>query len=644
MRLYSTFILFLLSIISYSQKSPIKFGDIPMEDLKMTVYSKDSSASAVVLEDYGIAYITVIGDAPVLNFERHTRIKILTKEGLDYANTSILVYHAGATEEKVQALKAASYNLENGKVVESKLSKDNIFKEKVNRNYNRQKFAIPNVKVGSVIEYSYRISSEFFTNFPNWSFQRSIPTRLSEYWAMIPDLFTYEKYMQGYVPVSSYETKRQLYYETDVIGHHWISRNVPAFKEESYMTSTDEYISKMNFALSRINYSTHIQEVMASWEKLTKDLLEDEEFGKAIDKSGFLKDKVNQITSGVTDSLQKVIAISNYVKNNIEWDGEEDYYVGNIKKILESKSGTSGDINIILASMLDKAGFDVEMILLSTRGHGIIRQSYPMRKQFNYVIASVKLGGKRLLLDATEKNLPYDILPSRCLNGQGLIVSKKNFGWIEVTSKAKAKTVVNVDLNISGENELTGKIQYTMDGYDAHSTRDELLKNGEEKYLKDFKATKQWQFEKSEFQDVKDLSKPIKESHQVIISDHMTSAGDILYINPFVSSRTEENPFKSDQRIYPIDFGTQIDKTYILKLVVPDHFTIDDLPKNKVIALPGNAGKYILNVTAVGNTISITSIFQINRSMISQTEYANVKEFFNQVVAKQAEQIVLKKK
>ncbi|MBI3221057.1 MAG: DUF3857 domain-containing protein [Bacteroidetes bacterium] len=632
------------SIVATAQKSPVKFGDIPMEDLKMTVYSKDSSAAAVVLEDYGIAYITVIGDAPVLNFERHTRIKILTKEGLDYANTSILVYHAGSTEEKVQALKAASYNLENGKVVESKLSKDNIFKEKVNRNYNRQKFAVPNVKVGSVIEYSYRISSEFFTNFPNWSFQSTIPTRWSEYWAMIPDLFTYEKYMQGYVPPSSYETKRQLYYETDVIGHHWISRNVPAFKEESYMTSADEYISKMNFALSRINYSTHIQEVMASWEKLTKDLLEDEDFGKAIDKTGFLKDRVSQITNGVTDSLKKVIAISEYVKNNVEWDGEEDYYAGNIKKILETKSGTSGDINIILASMLDKAGFDVEMILLSTRGHGIIRQAYPMRKQFNYVVASVKIGGKRLLLDATEKNLPYDVLPSRCLNGQGLIISKKNFGWLEVTSKAKAKTVVNVDLTISGENELSGKIQYTMDGYDAHDNRDELLKNGEEKYLKDFKGTKQWQFEKSEFQDVKDLSKPLKESHQVIISDHITSAGDILYINPFVSTRIEENPFKSDQRTYPIDFGTQIDRTYILKLTVPENFAIDDLPKNKVIALPGNVGKYILNVTPVGNVINITSIFQINRSMIAQTEYANVKEFYNQVVAKQAEQIVLKKK
>ncbi|NOS90971.1 MAG: DUF3857 domain-containing protein [Cyclobacteriaceae bacterium] len=615
-----------------------------MEDLKMTVYANDSSASAVVLADYGVAYINYVGEQFVLNFERHTRIKILTKEGLDFANTSISIYRSGSTEEKVQSLKAASYNLENGKLIESKLSKDNIFKERVNRNFNRQKFAIPNVKVGSVIEYSYKISSEFFTNFPNWSFQRSIPTRWSEYWAMIPDFFTYEKYMQGYIPVNSYETKSQVYYETDVTGHHWVSQLVPAFKEEAYMTSEDEYVSKINFALSRINYRTHSEEVMASWQKLAKGLLEDEAFGKAIDKSGFLKEKVSQITTGITDSLKKVIAISDYVKANVQWDGEEDYAVGNIKKILETKTGTSGDVNIILASMLDKAGFDVEMILLSTRGHGIIRQAYPMSRQFNYVIASINIGGKRVLLDATEKNLMYDVLPNRCLNGQGLVISKKNFGWIDITTKAKSKTVVNASLTANAEGELKGTVQYLFDGYNAQYTRDELSKDGEEKYLKDFKGTKQWVFEKSEFQDVKDLSKPIKESHQVVISDHATSAGDILYINPFVTGRIEENPFKSDERTYPIDFGSLIEKTYILKLVVPENFIIDDLPKNKVIALPGNAGKYILNVTSVGNTINITSIFQINKSVMIQTDYPVVKEFYNQVVAKQAEQIVLKKK
>ena len=70
-----------------AQKSPLKFGVIPLEDLKMTVYDKDTSASAVVLADYGEAYIRVTSVSAMLNFDRHVRIKILKKDGLLLTST-----------------------------------------------------------------------------------------------------------------------------------------------------------------------------------------------------------------------------------------------------------------------------------------------------------------------------------------------------------------------------------------------------------------------------------------------------------------------------------------------------------------------------------------------------------------------------
>jgi Domain of Unknown Function with PDB structure (DUF3857) len=637
-------LLLVVNFCSFSQKSPIKFGEIPMSDIKMTIYDKDSSASAVVLTDFGIAYISVNASGAILNFERHTRIKILKKESFDLANSSILLYHSGSAEEKLIGLKAATYNLEGGKIVESKMSKESVFKEKYNRNFNQQKFTLPNVKEGSIIEYSYKKTSEFFTNFPNWQFQRSIPVRWSEYWAMIPDIFHYEKYMQGYVPVSTYEVKTQSYYDTDVKGHHWITQNVPAFKEEPFMTSEDDYVSRLNFALSHVTYSTHTEEVMGSWQKLNEKLLEDEDFGKVIVKSGFLKDQVAEITAGISDPLKKIEAISKYVKGTIEWDGEKDFYAGNFKKIIEKKSGTSGDINLLLASMLDKAGLEVDMVMLSTRDHGFVRQSVPMTKQFNYVICAARLDGKTILLDATEKYLPYDVLPSRCLNGQGLVISKSKHGWVDIVSKTKAKTVVNADLSLSIKGELKGKIQYTRDGYDAGEMRETYNKKGEETYLKDFLGTKQWQVEKSSFQDIKDLSKTVKETHEVNISEHGSAAGDVIYVNPFVTSQIVENPFKSEKREYPVDFGSLIDKTYICKIVLPENFGADEIPKSKVITLPNNGGKFIYNSTQAGNIINVTSVFQINKGLFGQDEYPIIKEFYNQVIAKQAEQIVIKKK
>jgi len=72
-------IMFVLLTSAYSQKSPVKFGDIPLEDLKMTVYDKDSSASAVMLVNYGEAYLQLTSSTTTLNFERHVRIKVLSK-------------------------------------------------------------------------------------------------------------------------------------------------------------------------------------------------------------------------------------------------------------------------------------------------------------------------------------------------------------------------------------------------------------------------------------------------------------------------------------------------------------------------------------------------------------------------------------
>lgn len=635
---------FALPLISHAQKAPIKFGDVPMEELLLKSYDKDSSAAAVILVDYGEAYLNLNGNSAAMTLDRHVRIKILKKEGLKWGDVSILLRQSGSAEERVSLLKASTYNLVNGKIIESKLDKTGIFKEKFNRSFNRQKFTMPDVKEGSVLEYSYKISSEFWTNFPNWQFQRSIPTKWSEYWALIPDFFTYEKYMQGYVQVATYEVKDKMSGSYKVKAHHWIVQDAPAFKEEPYMTTEEDFVSRMNFALSFVSFPGQpIQEVMGSWAKLNKELTEAEDFGKVIDKSGFLKETTASVTAGITDPIKKIEAIQRYVTSSIEWDGTEDFYPSELRKIVDKKKGTSGDINVLLASMLDKAGITVDMVLLSTRSHGFVRQNYPMSRQFNYVVCAARVDDKVLLLDATEKHLPYTVLPERCLNGQGLVISKTNHGWIDIDTKAKAKTVVKADLKLDKQGEIVATVNFSSDGYDAYEVRKEYHDKGEETYTKDFLNEKGWSASKTEFQNLKELNKSVSQIHEITISDHASIAGEAIYLNPIISNQIKQNPFKEDQRVYPVDYGAPTEEIYMCKIVIPDGFRVDELPKSKVFTLPQNGGRYTYNITQVGNEINLTSIFQVNRSTFTQMEYPNLREFYNQVVAKQAEQIVLKK-
>jgi hypothetical protein len=611
-----------------------------MDDMTMTVYPRDSSAEAVVLMDYGTSSLFVTSMTANVNLERHVRIKILKKEGLNWANVQVKLYHSGSAEEKISSLKAVTYNLENGNIVESKMSKDAIFKEKFDRYNNIQKFTLPNVKEGSIIEYSYTLSSEFFTNFPNWTFQRSIPTRHSEYWANIPDFFIYQKYMQGYIS-AEYEMKPK----AGVEAHHWTCKDVPAFKVEPYMTSEEDYISKVNFALARVSFPGHpTQEIMASWEKLNKDLSEDSGFAGVITGSGYLKKYAEEITAGITDPLQKIRAIHTYVKTNIEWNEYKDYYPDSPKKILENKKGTSGDINFLLGSLLEKAGFQVDMVLLSTRDHGFIRHAYPMTRQFNYVVVAIVHEGKRLFLDATQKYLPMETLPEWCLNGEGFLISKTRSAWVNLDTKSKTKTSISADLLLQPDGSLKGKIDFVRDGYDAWSMRNEWFSNGEEKYKKELYEGKPWELTSCIFEDVKEVEKPVKEKHEVIINEHVSAAGDAMYLNPFVISQMQENPFRHDKREYPVDFGKPSESLYICKITIPDGYSVDELPPSKVFMLPGNAARFVYNVSQTGNIVNFMSSLQINKALFPQTEYDNLRAFYNQVVAKHTEQIVLKKK
>jgi hypothetical protein len=661
----------LLLIISSAaaQSDPVKFGNVSLQDVQMTQYEKDTSAAAIILMDYGkssLPYSKENGFSVL--FERIIRIKILKKDGLSWGDFEIPLYKSGSSDEKVSGLKAITYNLEGGKMVETKLKNENVFKESVNKNRDVMKIALSNVKVGSVLEITYKVMSDFIFNFQDWQFQTSIPTVWSEYRARIPEYFFYDKYTQGYAPLSINEktignnsisftsSERSGGNVTSTTFNHdqvnfteeklrWVAENVPAFKAEPFIASEGDYISKINFELSYTKFpNSPVKTYMGNWEDINKFFSEDQDFYGQIAANGFLKRVVDDVIMGVSGDEQKIVAIENYVKNNILWDGTNTWHTrATLRKVFDEKKGSSGEINMILASMLEKAGFTVFPVLISTRSHGMLREHIPASNQFNRALCFAEAGGKQYLLDATDKLLPMGVLPESCLNGKGFVVSKTGFKWVPLTAPKKTKKVINGLMTLSSDGGLAGNLTIEQSGYLGHRARKSYFGEGEEKYVKSAKQ-ENWEVSKSEFVNAKEINEIFKERHEVIIPDFATVAGDVIYINPTISKYQQSNPFKVEKREYPVDFAYPADEFYMIKLTIPDGYLIDQLPAPKAFVLPGNASKYAYNITAIGNTISIVSTVSINKALFVQDEYPNLREFFNQVVAKQNEQIVLKKK
>jgi len=294
--------------------------------------------------------------------------------------------------------------------------------------------------------------------------------------------------------------------------------------------------------------------------------------------------------------------------------------------------------------MLEKAEINVSPVLLSTRDHGFVREQMPVSSQFNYVVCLVQLGDKSVLLDATDKFLPIGMLPERCLNGNGFVVSKDGFRWVSLQPTTKTKTIYSTDLKLAESGELSGSLKVDMTGYNSADARRLFLTKGEKDYLKTFTEGHSWSLPKSEFQNVNEIQLPFKETHEIVINEHITDAGNTIYLSPFILTKVDENPFKQEKRNYPVDFGHATDEMYLAKITIPEGYAVDELPKSKMLLLPENGAKYIYNVAQTGNTINITSSLSINKSIFTQIEYPNLREFYSQIVAKHAEQIVLKKK
>ncbi|PIQ22753.1 MAG: transglutaminase, partial [Cytophagales bacterium CG18_big_fil_WC_8_21_14_2_50_42_9] len=335
---------------------------------------------------------------------------------------------------------------------------------------------MPNVKEGSVIEFSYRVQSVFFFNLRDWTFQQTIPVLWSEYTTIIPEYFHYKKLAQGYERFLVSEEKPMNVNlgagisSSSGTEYHWVLKDVPAIRREPYMTSINNYVSKIEFELGSFTVPGQVYETYNnSWGKVCSNLMTSERFGTQLSRTGFVKETIAPLISNAKEPEKQMAAIYEYVKDNITYNNREHLYAeNNLRKVLDTKAGSSAEINLLLIAMLKEAGLEANPVILSTRENGYVGStSFPNISKFDYVIGHVKIGEKEYLLDATEPLALPNILPVKCLNGQGLLVNTQEARWVSLVPGAKASHTYQSFLTIGSDNSLKGKIETTSDGYTA---------------------------------------------------------------------------------------------------------------------------------------------------------------------------------
>jgi len=667
MKIYSLILLLLWSSLIWSQD--YKFGKVSKAELEETFYPLDSSANAVILNtkrSTNFNYDSNDGFNIVTDYT--TRIKIYNREGFEKATKEIWLYHDSTGKEEVTSLKAITYNLENGKIIKTKLEKKSIFKEEKSKYYKIYKFTMPNIKDGCVIEWKYTLKSPFLAMLDEVELQADIPIKNLEAKITIPEYFVYNPNQKGHlaIPIKKERGKNSITISQTTKAHNTLGamnnttknqltfeeyttiinmKSIPALKDEAFSGNINNYKSGIKYELSYINYPGSLRKDYASnWKSIVKKIYTNSSFGDQLKKSNHFKEELQTILQSTKSIDERITTIFQFVKSKIKWNNYNSYYSDEgVKKAYKDGVGNVADINLNLVAMLRFSGLDADPVLVSTINNGI--PVFPTRNGFNYVIARVATPNGFILLDATEKNALPNILPDRVLNFQGRVVKDNgDSDWIELFPKDHSvnKSVINSKFTEEG---LTGTARKTI-------TNNYLFDYRNSNQNKNKEALLDWINEETESVDVinarvnnlDNLGKDIIETIQFETESFFEEIADKTYISPLLYTQLKENPFKSENREFPIFFNKPWATISTITISIPENYSIENVPENTEYILPDNLGGFRYTFDVNMQTIQIKSNLVINQPVISTNYYQDLKAFYNNIITKQKEKIVLIKK
>lgn len=647
MRQFLTLFL-IFSIYTNSIAQTFDFGKVSISDFSRT--DLDSNANAIVLNEFGRSSVFVddYDNRIKLQHEYHVLIRINNKEGFKKANFEIPSYKRGSyIRDYFDELKAVTYNLENGRIEKMELENKKVFRENYSAYLDLNKFTLPNIKEGSIIEVSYRTLEQDLFNFKTWEFQDDIPKIQSQYIAIIPASFAYNVVLRGPYKLTDQKAEALKEYifldglRMDCSKLTYTMKNIPAFVEEDYMTSPTNFKSAIYYELESIFYpSTGSKKTFSkTWKDVDTDLMNEKAFGGQLKKTDLFQANLATIVSPTDSKLEKAKKIYNYINKQIKWNNYLGKYAeSGIEKALEKRTGNIGDINLALVTALLAADLEAYPIILSTRRNGTPNALFPVLSDFDYVIACVDVDGVKYKLDASNPYLPFGELPLQCLNERGRIIySKKSSDWFPLTVEESSDVSYVLEGALDEQSKIKGKLTISSRGNKAFLKRQHIAKfNSLEEYWEKLdEEMPNVTLTKSSIQNLEEIDQLLIEEFDVIVDVSKQMGQDVLLLAPNIIDRISYNPFKAQERTYPVDMGFKSKTLYSVKLTIPDHYEIAEKPQNASLALPESTAKYRYVTQVNGNQLEILQSLAFNKPIFSVDEYFSLKELYSRIIQQQ---------
>ena len=648
----------------------MKFGKPTKEEMQMTVYEADPEADAVVLCRLTDVEYIIQENGYLVDYREKFRIKVLKPAGTRYAQVVIpymmnashgsnlgglkfsmfanqFVEGSGSTEygfdagsmtteamgdysdESVEDLKVTAFNLKNGKVVKSTLKKENIVNKEIDEHHHQMSFTIPDVEVGTVIEYEYTIHSELFWLLHDWFAQCEIPVAYAKLDMNIPSYLQFNVEEHGIQRLTCTCTNSVVRYKlisdpmanpVSAVSNHYVcvGRNLMAMPKDDYVYCTQDYRAGVTAELKKYRLrGTMMMDYARTWEQIDQMILEDEDLGKHLNEHSPLRDLLQEKKiAEIADRNERAAAVFQLVMSKVKWDGTYKLQAAKTSETLSKGIGSNADINMLLIQSLNDVGFTAAPVLLRTRDDGQLPVNFPsMQKLSSFVVGIVTDAGKNIYLDASSKNGYLNVLPENLLVERArLVLKNKRSLWVNLQQTTKSQKSTIIDAVLTPDGVLKGKQTIRYEGLAA-------MKYRQEKGIDDFGP------------DVTDTS-------EFTLQGQVTDG--TIAICPFPNPM-KENPFKAENRKMPVEFPSLATNRVVVNITMPEGYTLQDPPKNTVIVSPdkGLEGRYQTSVS--GEKVMLSCQFSINKLVHSEKSYDDLRQIFGLFSQYNTEPLTFKK-
>lgn len=626
-----------------AQKPDYRFGKVSEEELRMERYDRDPDAEAVILYEELRTYF-LIGNQFTRMTDYFIRIKVLKAEGKEYADINLPYVFQ---RENYANLDAVAYNLVDGKIVKTPLKKQYLFREQVGDEQWMLKFSIPEVREGTVIEYRYRMNSDFVTYIPSVVVQHDIPTVRMKATVEIPEYLRFNVNTKGYLSINMREnTIAGRIAGTDVPYNvreiTTVGRDIPALKKEPFVWNRNEFRSMIDFELSQIAMPfSDVQNFSLTWKDVNEALAETD-FNNNIRMGNPFKEETAAIVARNLAPRQTLHELLRLVQSHMKWDGKYRLMSSSPRNAADKGTGNSAEINSVLMAAVKDAGFDVVPLLLNPRSRGRLPLAHPSFDGISTFILRVTLDdGKFAYLDGTDPDSDVDLLPTDLLVDRARIYGVSgDVGWCDLSRLAPGNTHINMTLGFDPELSVHGRIteRYTnVPALRCSSAYGDA--RSEEEYVEALEEEHHIRIDSLTINGLRSAHL----TQEFTMTREPETAGDFIYLNATIIPFLTENPFKSPERKYPVEFDNPASYTMQGVLRLPEGYVVEELPRAaRFNAFDGDITCFYM-AQATNGVIQFNMRFNQKRLIFLPEEYADLQAFYGAVVNICNSRIVLRK-